>query len=86
VRKSGLAILGLLVYAWVLEPILHNAARSPGQVFPDEGFGSLDTLPEQMLEMLTGPTDLPPEQAVFPASLTVCCFAPAYVLLRVRDL
>jgi len=81
---------GLLVYAWVLEPILHT--RLPDRLdkfFPMKVFGSLDTLPGAGD---AGNADRPhgpptPEQAVFPAfaySLLFCLLA--YVLLRVRDL
>jgi len=56
--------------------------------FPMKVLAAWTPFPREMLEMLTGPTDLlPPEQAVFPAfaySLLFCL--PAYVLLRVRDL
>ncbi|CAN5913336.1 hypothetical protein BH24BAC1_BH24BAC1_17150 [soil metagenome] len=89
VRKSGLAILAFLVYAWVLEPLLH--ARLPDSVdryFPMKVFGSLTPFPErEMLEVVMGPTGaLSPAQAVLPAilySLLFCLLA--YGVLRGRD-
>lgn len=89
-RKSGLAILGLLVYAWVLEPLVHSRLpESADKYFPMKVLRSLTPMPQQeTVEMLTGPLEtLSPEQALLPAlgySLLFCCLA--YTVLRVRDL
>ena len=90
VRKSGLAVLGFLVYAWVLEPILHT--RLPDHVkkyFPMKTFSSLTPNPQrEMLDMLMGPTEiLSPEQAVVPALVYsgLLCLG-AYAVIRARDL
>jgi len=86
VRKSGLAG-SLLVYAWVLEPIL-QPARLDRQVFPDEGFWQPGH-PSRAGD--AGNADRPhgplPGAGGVPAfaySLLFCLLA--YVLLRVRDL
>jgi ABC-2 type transport system permease protein len=90
VRKSGLAILGFLVYAWVLEPIVHSRLpESVDKYFPMKVVRSLTPLPQrEAVEMLTGPIEtLTPEQALVPAlgySFLFCLLA--YALLRVRDL
>ncbi len=89
VRKSGLAILAFLVYAWVLEPILHSQLPDTlDRYFPMKVFGSLTPFPErEMLEMVMGPTGaLTPAQALIPAILYCLLFCLlAYGVLRGRD-
>jgi ABC-2 type transport system permease protein len=89
VRRSGLAILTFLVYAWVVEPLLHSQLpETVDRYFPMKVFGSLTPFPErEVLELVMGPTGaLTPTQALLPAilySLLFCLLA--YGVLRGRD-
>ena len=90
VRKSGLAILAFLVYAWIVEPLVHSRLpESVDRYFPMKVFRSLTPMPQQeTVEMLTGAFEtLSPEQALLPAvaySLLFCGLA--YAVVRGRDL
>jgi ABC-2 type transport system permease protein len=90
IRKNGLAIIGYLVFALLLEPI----ARYPlddelDKFFPIKVLKSLSPTPGQdLLDSAFGATVvLSPQQAVIPAVAYILLFAGlSYMLLKVRDL
>jgi hypothetical protein len=90
IRKNGLAIIGYLVFALMLEPI----ARYPiddnlDKFFPMKVLKSLSPMPgQEMLDSAFGATlSLTPQQAVLPAVGYVFLFCGlSYLLLKIRDL
>lgn len=90
IRKNGLAIIAFLVYAKIIEPIIH--LRLPDEVdqyFPMKVLSSLTPMPGRgMLDSLTGPTlALTPNEAVLPALGYIGIFTIlAYLVLKYRDL
>ncbi|QNF34471.1 ABC transporter permease [Adhaeribacter swui] len=90
IRKNGLAIIAFLVYAKILEPLIH--LRFPDQVdqyFPMKVLSSLTPLPgRDVLESFTGPSlALTPTAALLPAIAYIALFIfLTYLLLRFRDL
>ena len=90
VRKNGLAIICFLVYAKVLEPLVHYRLDDDlDKYFPMKVFGSLTPMPgQEVLDSLTGPTiNLNPPQAILPAIMYSGLFyVLAYLLLKWRDL
>jgi hypothetical protein len=90
IRKNGLAIITFLVYAKIIEPIIH--LRLPDEVdqyFPMKVLSSLTPMPgRDVFESLTGPTlTLTPTAALLPAIGYIGLFALlAYILLKLRDL
>ncbi len=90
IRKNGLAIIAFLVYAKIIEPIIH--LRLPDEIdqyFPMKVLSSLTPMPgRDVLESLTGPTlSLTPTMALLPAIGYIGLFTiMAYLLLKLRDL
>ncbi|CAA9219822.1 MAG: hypothetical protein AVDCRST_MAG95-485 [uncultured Adhaeribacter sp.] len=90
IRKNGLAIIAFLVYAKILEPIIHyRLPDTLDQYFPMKVLSSLTPMPgRDVLESLTGPTQaLSPAAAMLPALAYIGLFCGlAYLLLKLRDL
>lgn len=90
IRKNGLAIIAFLVYAKIIEPIIH--LRLPDEVdqyFPMKVLSSLTPMPgRDVLESLTGPSlALTPNAAILPAIAYIGLFTMlAYLVLKLRDL
>ncbi|PSR53783.1 ABC transporter permease [Adhaeribacter arboris] len=90
IRKNGLAIIAFLVYAKIIEPIIHS--RFPDEVdqyFPMKVLSSLTPMPgRDILESLTGPAlALTPTAALLPAIGYIGVFSIlAYLILKYRDL
>ncbi len=90
IRKNGLAIIAFLIYAKIIEPIIHS--RFPDemdQYFPMKVFSSLTPTPGRgLLESITGPTlNLTPTAALLPAIAYIGVFCiVAYLILKNRDL
>lgn len=90
IRKNGLAIICFLVYAKVLEPLVHFQLDDQiDKYFPMKVLGSLTPMPgQEIFDSLAGPTQvLSPREAVLPALLYVGLFyLLSYGLLKWRDL
>lgn len=90
IRKSGLGILAFLLYAKVVEPIVHyQLPDAMDKFFPMKVLSSLTPMPgKEMFEMVTGASEaLTPLQALAPAIVYISLFCLlSYVLLRTRDL
>ena len=90
IRKNGLATIAFLVYAKIMEPIIH--LRLPDEIdqyFPMKVLSSLTPMPgRDVLESLTGPSlALTPNAAVLPAIAFIGLFnLLAYLILKMRDL
>ncbi|WP_066829956.1 ABC transporter permease subunit [Rufibacter ruber] len=90
VKKSGLAIMAFLLYAKVVEPIIHyKLPDSLDKYFPMKVLSSLTPMPgKEMFEMVTGASEaLTPLEALLPAVLYISLFCVlSYRLLKSRDL
>jgi ABC-2 type transport system permease protein len=90
IKKSGLAILAFLIYAKILEPIIHyQLPDNIDKYFPMKVLSSLTPMPgKEMFEMVTGASEaLTPMQALLPAIAYIGLFSfLSYFLLRFRDL
>lgn len=90
IRKNGLAIIAFLVYAKIVEPIIHlRLPDEADQYFPMKVLSSLTPMPGRgVLDSLTGPTlELSPNAAVLPALAYIGLFTfLAYLILKYRDL
>lgn len=90
VKKSGLAIIAFLIYAKIVEPIIHyKLPDSVDKYFPMKTLSTLTPIPnKEMFEMVTGVSEsLPIWGAAAQAALYIMLFCLlSYVLLRSRDL
>ncbi|QMU29282.1 ABC transporter permease [Adhaeribacter radiodurans] len=90
IRKNGLAIITFLIYAKIIEPIIHS--RFPDEVdqyFPMKVLSSLTPTPgRDVLESITGPTlALTPTAALLPAIGYIGLFSVlSYFIIKYRDL
>lgn len=90
IKKSGLAIVGFIVYTIIVEPLIHF--RMPDTIdkyMPMKVMGSLTPRPLQgVLDQMTTPTELlPPAWAALTAIVYIALFwLLSYYVLRLRDL
>ncbi|MCB2410127.1 ABC transporter permease [Hymenobacter lucidus] len=89
-RKSGLAFLAFLLYAWILEPLLRLTTPDDiDRYFPVKIFDSLTPTPgQELLNTVTGPSSalLPTEAAPLALVYIALFWALSYLVLRNRDL